>query len=160
MRWSPITSLAVCGIALALPACGHTNDLGQHEIDPNENGGIFVDKPDVRPLGRIGNDGNEMTGRAGFCRRSGSDLQVVVRNSGNVSVDPSTVSVRFVTGSPDPPVQLTGPIDVDGESGVLEFPIPNGCFSPDCDFTIFVDSEDVLSETNEGNNSVEGRCIG
>ena len=39
-------------------------------------------------------------------------------------------------------------------------PIPNECWNPDCDFTIFVDPNEEVPETNEGNNEAAGRCIG
>ncbi len=44
----------------------------------------------------------------------------------------------------------------------VQFPDPPlaACFNPDCDFRITVDSAGQVSESNEANNVVNGRCIG
>jgi hypothetical protein len=38
--------------------------------------------------------------------------------------------------------------------------IPGGCFNPDCDFRITVDAGAVVDESDEGNNTASGTCIG
>jgi subtilase family serine protease len=47
-----------------------------------------------------------------------------------------------------------------GQSVDLSFPIPPGCFSPDCGFRITVDANGDVVEANEANNTASGTCIG
>ena len=47
-----------------------------------------------------------------------------------------------------------------GASVDLFFPIPGGCFVPDCGFRIRVDFNGQVNESNEGNNAASGTCIG
>ena len=42
----------------------------------------------------------------------------------------------------------------------LIFPIPPGCFNPNCEFRITVDANNQVSESNEGNNIAKGICLG
>jgi hypothetical protein len=37
---------------------------------------------------------------------------------------------------------------------------PQGCFDPDCNFSISVDSQNSVDETNEANNGGAGNCVG
>jgi hypothetical protein len=41
-----------------------------------------------------------------------------------------------------------------------KFPLPPGCFDPDCEFRIIVDVTNVVVESNEGNNFASGVCLG
>lgn len=101
-----------------------------------------------------------------FCRRSNGDLEVVVQNVGTAPAGTSTTEVafevfdaeqdEFVTESVSQP---TPGLDPD-ESATLTFEIPLGCFAPNCNFTITVDANDDVDESNEGNNQVESSCIG
>jgi subtilase family serine protease len=54
------------------------------------------------------------------------------------------------------PVGGLGP----GGSADLLFPIPAGCFDPDCEFRITVDVLNDVAESNEGNNMASGVCLG
>ena len=47
-----------------------------------------------------------------------------------------------------------------GETTIIGLPFPSGCFNPDCDFEIIVDSTDAIDESNELNNSQTGSCLG
>ena len=47
-----------------------------------------------------------------------------------------------------------------GQSVDLSFPIPPGCFNPDCGFRITVDANGDVVEANEANNTASGICIG
>lgn len=47
-----------------------------------------------------------------------------------------------------------------GASVDLKFPIPPGCFDPDCEFRIIVDVGGAVVESNEGNNFASGTCLG
>ncbi len=92
-----------------------------------------------------------------FCKLEDGCLIVTVRNQGSAAAGPSTTRVDFgifgVTELPTPPLAPGASVD-------LCFPIPKGCFNPDCDFKIKVDAYDVVVESNEGNNFAEGICIG
>jgi hypothetical protein len=92
-----------------------------------------------------------------FCRRRDGQLVVTVRNQGAGPAGASTTTVDFgahgTVSQPTPPLAAGAPID-------LLFPIPVGCFDPDCDFRITVDATSVVAETNEGNNTASGTCLG
>jgi hypothetical protein len=47
-----------------------------------------------------------------------------------------------------------------GASVELSFRRPPGCFTPDCHFWIVVDSDGQVDESDESNNTAEGRCPG
>jgi len=92
-----------------------------------------------------------------FCRREESMLIVTVRNQGNAGAGPSTTEVDFGTYGkiqlPTPPLGPGAEID-------LKFPIPFGCFDPDCEFRITVDVNNQVDESDEGNNFASGTCLG
>lgn len=119
-----------------------------------------VEKADLLPERRPGSTGNE-----GFCQRASSgDLIVRVRNQTNVGVGPTTTRVQFSVGAPV--TKPTSPIG-GGASADVTFPIPAGCFSPDCGFTITVDADNQVDESHgttpdnhETNNVAQGICIG
>jgi hypothetical protein len=94
-----------------------------------------------------------------FCRRdeTGLNLIVTVRNQGGSDAGASTTEVDFFQyGKISLP---TGSLGV-GTSTDLLFPIPLGCFDPNCEFRITVDVLNAVAESNEGNNSASGICIG
>lgn len=92
----------------------------------------------------------------GFCRRQGLKLTVTVRNQGT-DAGPSVTRVNFgtfgIASQPTPALAAGASID-------LVFAIPAGCFNPDCDFRITVDSNNQVDESNEGNNTASGNCLG
>lgn len=47
-----------------------------------------------------------------------------------------------------------------GESHTHRFVPPLGCHDPDCDFTVAVDADDAVDESDEANNVLEDVCIG
>lgn len=109
--------------------------------------------PDLVPFSPVGSD------PFAFCRmeQNGALLRVTVRNQGNGNAALSKTTVSFHTG----PVTLDTPSIPAGGSVDLLFPVPPGCFSPDCSFQITVDSENQVNEfTGEGNNSTGGGCLG
>jgi hypothetical protein len=92
-----------------------------------------------------------------FCRREGGSLIVTVRNQGSAGAGPSVTRVDFgAHGAVDMPTPALGP----GASVDLAFPIPVGCFDPDCEFRIVVDVTGTVVESDEGNNFASGSCIG
>lgn len=109
--------------------------------------------PDLLPFSPFGTD------PFAFCRmeQSGKLLRVSVKNQGNGNAAASKTTVFFGTG----PVTVdTPPIPAGGSVDIL-FTVPANCFSPDCSFRITVDSDNQVNEfNNEGNNSVNGGCIG
>jgi hypothetical protein len=94
-----------------------------------------------------------------FCTTEDNErLLVTVRNQGSGNAAASTTTVQFDSG---PPVSIpTNALSGSGGVDNLTFDIPAACFNADCGFTITVDSGNVVSESNETNNSAKGRCIG
>lgn len=94
-----------------------------------------------------------------FCRRTedGMGLIVTVRNQGTAGAGPSTTEVDFLNYGT---VQQPTPALAAGASVDLTFPIPFGCFDPDCEFRITVDVNNQVVESNEGNNFASGTCLG
>ncbi len=92
-----------------------------------------------------------------FCRleENGNLLPVTVTNHGTIAAGPSKTTVTFS----DVPFTLDTPSIPAGSSTDLLFKVPTNRFSPDCTFRIQVDLHQV-SETNEGNNTVDAGCIG
>ena len=92
-----------------------------------------------------------------FCKRQDLTLTVTVKNQGTSGAGPSVTEVDFFAfgkvSMPTPPLGL-------GASADLLFPIPPGCFNPDCEFRITVDANNQVSESNEGNNIAKGICLG
>lgn len=95
----------------------------------------------------------------GFCKRDTQGrLVVTVKNQGNADAPASTTTVDY---SPGGSFQLPTPaIPAGGSVDLPPLNIPGVCFDPDCDFRITVDSANQATESNEGNNSAAGRCIG
>jgi hypothetical protein len=109
--------------------------------------------PDLVPFSPLGTDPTS------FCRieQDGKSLRVTVKNQGNADAGASKTTVTFG----DTPFTLDTPALPEGGSVDLLFKVPAGCFSPDCSFKITVDSNNQVDElNNEGNNSVNGGCIG
>nr|HMT21887.1 CARDB domain-containing protein [Promineifilum sp.] len=109
---------------------------------------IRIGLPDLIPVP----DGNGF-----FCRRRDGNLIVTVKNQGSFGAGPSVTVVDFgAFGAVSMPTPALGP----GASVDLAFPIPLGCFDPDCDFRITVDANNNVVESDEGNNSASGTCLG
>jgi hypothetical protein len=92
-----------------------------------------------------------------FCKRRGENLIVTVRNQGLGPAGASTTEVDFFSHGkvslPTPPLAPNASVD-------LLFPIPLGCFDPDCEFRITVDALHDVAETDEGNNIADDTCLG
>ena len=96
--------------------------------------------------------------KTGFCKRDDQgNLIVTVKNQGSADAGASTTTVVFAPGGTFS--QPTPPIPAGGSFNLL-FPIPGACFDPDCSFRIIVDSGNQVTESNEGNNTASGTCIG
>lgn len=109
--------------------------------------------PDLLPFSPSG------TEPTSFCRMEdgGRQLRVTVKNQGTKKAEASKTRVFFN----NTPVILDTPPIPAGELIDLLFKVPSGCFSPDCSFRITVDSANEVDESNyEGNNEVNGGCIG
>ncbi len=114
-------------------------------------------KPDLVPV--------NPQGWAGFCDVDYSataagphgDLRVHIKNQGDAPAGSSHVEVEF--GQLGKFVEPVPALAV-GETATVLFPIPIGCFNPDCGFKITVDVYDEVNESNELNNSQLGNCIG
>jgi hypothetical protein len=93
-----------------------------------------------------------------LCKRDSLGLHVTVRNQGNGDAPASATTVDFLTfGSVSVP---TPPIPAGGFVTLPPVAIPLGCFDSDCEFRIVVDSTALVAESNEGNNTATGACIG
>jgi hypothetical protein len=111
--------------------------------------------PDLVPSTSPGQDNI-----TGFCKGVGKTVKVVVsvKNQGNAASPVSTTTVQF---SPEGSFRLATPAIQPGGSANLEpLNIPPACFNPDCNFTITVDSDNQIKESNAKNNTTDGRCIG
>ncbi len=95
----------------------------------------------------------------GFCKRDSiGRLLVTVRNQGVAPAPASITTIAFTSGGT---VSVpTPPIGVGISVPLPPIAIPGACFSPDCSFRITVDATAVVAESNEGNNSAVGTCIG
>jgi hypothetical protein len=116
-------------------------------------GGVVQQRAvDLLPVSPFG------TSPAAFCRieESGKMLRVTVKNQGTIDAGSSKTTVRFG----EKPFTIDTPSVPAGGSADLLFKVPAGCFSPDCSFSISVDSSNQVSESDEGNNNVTGGCIG
>ena len=112
---------------------------------------------DLVPFGRPG-----LPGPPGFCKTAKTgqhkgELIITVTNQGNAAAPTSTTLVEFSNGArfllPTPAIAPGGSVD-------LPLSIPAACFRPDCSFKITVDSKGQVKETNTGNNTAAGICIG
>lgn len=97
-------------------------------------------------------------GSNGYCQiNDEGQLIVTVKNQGSLDAGKFDVKIEFSSGQP-------GTISVDGlpagESKDLLVDFPDSCWRPDCYFTITVDPDDLIKESNEDNNIAEGICIG
>ncbi len=100
-------------------------------------------------------------GMIGYCNVDDSNnLIVYVKNQGEADAPVSLVKVQFYLASGVQEFSASiGPISA-GDTQSVSFAIPTGCFNPDCNFIITVDSGDDVNESNELNNTVNGTCIG
>ena len=96
-------------------------------------------------------------GPDGFCIRKNGKLAVTVRNQGSAASGTSITEVDFfIYGAIPMSTPPLGP----GESVELLFDITPNCFDVDCEFRITVDAMNDISESEEGNNTANDRCIG
>jgi len=102
-----------------------------------------------------------LPGMFGYCIVDDSNnLIVYVKNQGEADAPVSLVEVQFyLTGATQDFSASIGPISA-GDTQSVSFVIPVGCFNPDCNFIITVDSGDDVSESSELNNTVNGTCVG
>jgi hypothetical protein len=108
--------------------------------------------PDLVPL--------SPPGSVQFCKRVDGQLQVAIRveNQGGAFAPASITTVDFFSfGSADIPT-----VGIPGGRFIDLAPIkpPAGCFQRDCVFKITVDSLNSVNESNYGNNSGTGVCVG
>jgi hypothetical protein len=116
---------------------------------------VFVGcKPDLIPSNPKPDLGN-----AGFCHKDDQGrLLIMVKNQGDTDAPASTTTVDFFSfGSFDLP---TPPIPAGGSVTLPALNIPAGCYDPDCNFKITVDSKNQVKESNESNNQVASNCLG
>jgi len=93
-----------------------------------------------------------------FCRRDEAGrLIITVMNQGTADAIPSITRIEFANGERQ---LVATPAIPAGRSVEVLATFPTSCFNPTCTFRIAVDSTDVVSETNEGNNAAGGTCGG
>lgn len=113
--------------------------------------GPVVGQPDLRPIPGAGGF---------FCRlRPNGDLEVEIRNDGNLATGGTTTLVSF----PDVGVGATAvptPGLAPGASTLMSVPIPLGCYAPNCFFQIEADRNDDEAESDETNNVALDSCLG
>jgi len=109
--------------------------------------------PDLVPLTNPGAVGPE-----GFCRRNDQgQLLVKVFNQGTNEAGASKTLVSFAGAEPE---SFDTPAIAGRSSAELVIDIPNECFDANnnCSFTIGVDGEEAVTESEETNNNVAGLC--
>lgn len=97
-----------------------------------------------------------------YCKLDNNRLIVTAKNEGRGDA-PATVTRVVFTSIPTGNVirNLNTPALASGTLYAHKPLIfPEGCFQPDCHFDITVDSTSVVDESNEGNNSGKGYCLG
>jgi hypothetical protein len=117
--------------------------------------------PDLVPLPTPGSTPPE-----GFCRRNDQgQLLVNVYNQGGTDAVASTTQVIFAPGGPGQFAALisipTPALAAYTGTDLPPIPIPNSCFNPNtlqCSFTIGVDLNNTVLESNETNNNASGLC--
>jgi hypothetical protein len=150
------TELDVVAVYTASGRDGSVVSMHTERVHPRKQGCGCKDtpppptgQPDLIPVPLPG---------GGFCNATAQGLVVTVRNQGTGAAGASVTRVTFATGQvvdiPTPP--LAPGVQVD----LPPVPFPPNCFQPDCSFRITVDVTGVVVESNEGNNSVSGTCIG
>ncbi len=137
--------LDVVAVYTAAGATGQVETLHIERVSPRRQ---EVKLPDLIPVP----DAN-----GSFCKRRDLTLTVTVKNQGASGAGPSVTGVDFFAfGKVSMPTPPLGP----GASVDLLFPIPPGCFDPDCEFRITVDANNQVNESDEGNNIASGTCLG
>ena len=106
------------------------------------------DQPDLVPVP------NE---NGSFCKIRNGKLVVTVKNQGAGAAVASRTGVDFGSHGQ---ASLNTPALATGASTELVVDIPSGCHDPDCEFTIKVDSDSAVNESQESNNDGSGTCIG
>ena len=106
-------------------------------------------RPDLLPVKSPGQPDNI----TGFCKVVDNATKVVisVKNQGNADAPASTTTVEFLPGGSFP--LPTPAIPSGGTVNLPPLAIPAGCFNPDCNFKITVDSGNQINESNEENNT-------
>jgi len=143
---SPL-ELDVVAVYTAAGGTGRVETMELERVKPRRLGGGGGCKPDLIPV---------PDAQGQFCRIRDGRLIVTVRNQGCGDAGPSVTRVDFNSGTvsqPTPAIPAGASVDV-------LFPIPPGCFQPDCGFKITVDSNGQVDESNEANNTASGFCIG
>jgi len=138
--------LDVVAVYTAAGVTGQVETLHTERVEPRRQ---QVGQPDLVPV-------PDPTGS--FCRRDNEgNLIVTVKNQGTAGAGPSVTEVDFLGfGKVSIPTLPLLP----GASVDLLFPIPFGCFNPDCEFRITVDVKNQVIESNEANNTASGTCRG
>ncbi|MBN1964398.1 MAG: hypothetical protein JW910_07115 [Anaerolineae bacterium] len=101
----------------------------------------------------------DLSGTIAFCRvDDNGDLIVQVQNTGDADAAASTVSVEFTPGGAVTAAVPAIAAGATADSAPIAFPA--ACYNPDCEFQITLDANGDVTESNEGNNTADGSCIG
>jgi len=88
----------------------------------------------------------------------GDSVTVCIVNQGKADAPASTTTLKFSNGTI---VKLPTPPIVAGKTVCLpHVAAPGSCFRPDCYVTVTVDSDNVIPESDESNNTSIEICIG
>jgi len=85
---------------------------------------------------------------------------ITIRNVGGSAAPASRTRIDF--GQVGNPILVSIPALGPGEEFDATVALPGSCFNPNCDFTIFVDTDNTVTEgaAGEANNTVVGSCLG
>jgi hypothetical protein len=145
-------ALDIVAVYTAAGATGQVETLHVERVPPRDRKPAAGGKPDLVPV-------PDPQPGIGFCRLDARGrLVVTVKNQGNADAPASVTTVEFLPGGgvkiPTPAIPAGGSVELPPVS------MPADCHKPECNFTIRVDSGGQVDESNEGNNTGSGSCIG
>ncbi len=144
--------LEVVAVYSARPRDGEVSTLDVERISGTKAKGVR------RPAeGRA-----DLTPRRPECVRPGTGegnqprrVRVEIRNRGDGDAGPSITRAEFAGKSS---VSQQTPAVAAGSATTVQFDIPERC-PADCRFRVLADAAETVSESNEDNNAIRGRCL-
>lgn len=148
-------------VALGLPGCmGEAIDSDEEQVDQVEEALCDINEPCEPPPPTPKPNLTVVSPPPGYCGLVGPNtVLVTVTNNGSAWARSSNTRVTFYTYYGSVPVTQSTPALNPGDSIDYYFTIPDGCYQSDCEFSIRVDSTNVVVESNES-NTFWRTCLG
>jgi hypothetical protein len=167
IRFACMTALAVLTIGLALPVDTATAQTRSKNVEKPAKGLGTISKPTGRIDLKPGPNSTPQGGLpgTGYCASTGGaggaskKIVFAVQNFGTINSGPGKYRVKF-DHVPTPQVFSFGGMNANG-GGILKIlDIPAAAWkNKEARFTIEVDHEHKIKESNENNNKAMGKCI-